>query len=366
ASRYAVKATPIYDQDGAGGNMGNPAYTEYFSDFTNGEGLNKDATLGHPSHVLPIPSDQQFNGAGAFQNPSSANSFSDQAQMDITGMPQYSSSLYPMAQGYQTFNGLRNADGTYPFSGQQPIDTAGTIQQPYNPYPTTQEYSSTGGSQFSSNLYPMAQEYHIINGHQNADGTYPYSSQEPMGMSGMPQYSSNSYPMALQYQLQGGSLNAGNAHLLAPEVQPPGAIDQFGHFQGIRDFYSQQLAAASVPIDQTEIVDLAEIESAIKEKHFIAFLYVDEESKQLMFRHPYSDKMFREVDYGKLQMFLAMPEFFSNVYIIPLSTNHFLLHMALMEQVDKVNFSNDPVRHMFDGKQMPPKNTILKHSGNSA
>ncbi|KAJ1966824.1 hypothetical protein H4R34_006464 [Dimargaris verticillata] len=297
ASRYAVKATPVYDQDGgADGNMGNPTSDSHFPYSAMGQGYNKEATLGHPGHVLPIPSDQQFNGAGVFQNPSSL-------------------------------------------------------------YPTAQEHQSPSEFQFDDNTHLLAQ------GEQLSEAADQPSQSKNQANNHIDPAKINNYPY-LDPEIR--------AELLDPNLHANGVIESAStsvsdlQFQ-IRDYYNQQLVAALGPVDENKMPFynpvFPDIASAIKKKHFIAFLYVDTESKQLMLRHPYSDKMFREVDYGKLQMWLTLPEYFSSVYIIPLSTNHFLLHMALMEQVDQVNFSNDPVRHMFDGKQMPPKNTIFKPLG---
>ncbi|KAJ1977715.1 hypothetical protein H4R35_002191 [Dimargaris xerosporica] len=100
------------------------------------------------------------------------------------------------------------------------------------------------------------------------------------------------------------------------------------------------------------------IETALKENFFIAFLYVDSESKQLMFGHPYSDKMFREINQEKLEYFLNKYDYFSRVYTIPLDTHHYMMAMTLITQVEKANFSNDPFYKIFTEKDMPPKNSI--------
>ncbi|KAJ1978069.1 hypothetical protein H4R34_003340 [Dimargaris verticillata] len=315
ASFYAANAMPVNGHgDDAGGYGGNAGYESYFPGYAMPQGYNKDDTQGHHNQALPIPSQQQSNMADEHQYPSSVYLLSGHGQDEMAGMPQY-------------FN---------------------------SPYPVALKHHSTGGPQYASSAHLSAQGW-----------------QPPEAIDQLSQFQGQ---VNYHFDSAGPTLDRTNDPEIRAELQDPNlsvneimelAMARVNDIQfKILDYYSQPpvaaLGSAGENTRSRYEPAIPNIVSAIKENHFIVFLYVDVDTKQLMLRHPYSDKMFREVDFDKLQAYSTTPEYFSSVYTIPMNTHHFVIFIALSEEVDRVNFSNDPVRNIFEGNQMPPQNTIFK------
>ncbi|KAJ1971940.1 hypothetical protein H4R34_005576 [Dimargaris verticillata] len=317
-SLYAAKAKPIYGQgDGAASYRVKAYFDSLFPAYAIGQGddaADNERDMDFDSIFPDYATGQGYDKADVQDYLSHKFPIPSDQQNSDAGESQYSSSPYPMIQDYPLTGEAQYTSNANLFAhGGQPTEATGQLSQ----------------SQGQSNYYFGLAKSHFDRTNDpeiraELQGVHPYKNEI--------WESALSFVRDLQFQIHN--------YYSQPQVAALGLVGEY-----------------EMPLYNPVIPDIV---GAIDQKHFIAFLYIDTESKQLMFRHPYSDKMFREVDYGKLQTFLTMSEYFSSVYIIPTNIHHFVIHMALMEQVDTVNFSNDPVRHMFDGKQMPPKNSIFQ------
>ncbi|KAJ1969941.1 hypothetical protein H4R34_006117, partial [Dimargaris verticillata] len=319
ASRYAVKATPVYDQDGAGGNMGNPAYAEYFSDFTNGEGLNKDVTLGHPSLVLPIPSDQQLKVVDVSQY--SYRPFNTTQKAQSSGSPsQYAESP---AVPNLTVNGQQSRHDDGAMDSDDSLGNGGAILLRMTPHQFTPSPSSTSSYNANDYIYPT----------DDSELAFLQELMDP------------DFDRQAIESLTGECFKAAKANIL--RYYKSHVIPQIGDI----------IMTHMPPYEPTTVM---QYELAANMNYFIFFMFVHPETKNLVVKHPYSDPAHQQVDRERFNQLVNTPQYFLTSGVVPLNRFHNTIAQALRKQTASINSSSPANGHSPNPGFFPPKNT-LKH-----
>ncbi|KAJ1970512.1 hypothetical protein H4R34_006039, partial [Dimargaris verticillata] len=305
ASRYAVKATPVYDQDGAGGNMGNPAYAEYFPDFTNGEGLNKGGTQGHPGLVLPIPTDQQqFNGAGASQGPSSLGQVTTSVvvpEVLLNGQPLESDEEF-----WSDIDGQDDDESTSTdMASNQLLVSPGSV----SPSSASSHNNPPENSQL---VFHQEQTHPAFNGPTIKSLTSAY--------------------------FMAAKANIGS------------------HFQNYAG--SQTSGTLVPPLGPYEPTTVVQYELAANKNYFIFFMYVHPETKEFVIDHPYSDPAHQQVDYEKLAQLINTPQYFLTPGVVPLNRFHNTIARVLSYYTAGVNKHFQATGNIIQLARLPPKNAL--------